>query len=78
MKNEIFIDEFGYEMEDILLEKLSKYKDTWKTVSINTLISDMNEQIKKLPTIFLDKKKTRRTLLHIANYCFFLYNRLGE
>ena len=60
-----------------MLEKLSKYKDTWKTVSIGELKTKMDKQVGKLSNTS-DKEKARRTLLHIANYCFFLYNRLGD
>ena len=84
MENKIEAYEFGYEMEEILQEKLSKYKDSWKTTSILKLHNKMIEQIEKMPHIEyhhltdIDRIKARRRLIHIANYCFFLYNRLGE
>lgn len=76
-------EEFGYEMEDVLEEKFPKYKDSWKNASISELRTKMDKQIFFISKIITtkiewDKEKVRRKLLHVANYCFFLYNRLGE
>nr|BDI55166.1 MAG: nucleotide pyrophosphohydrolase, MazG-like [uncultured archaeon] len=78
------VDEFADEMIEILEEKTEKYKDiTWEMVTIDTLKAKMTDQITALDYYIkrgLAKEKhfARRKLIHIANYCFFLYNRLGK
>lgn len=84
MKSEIVVKEFCFEMEDILLEKLPFYKNSWKTAGIGELRTKMNKQIKDISDIMMvgpdwDREKVKRKLLHIANYCFFLYSKIdGE
>ena len=79
------IKKFTDEMIKILQEKLPEYTSTWKTVDLKTLQNKMKEQIEKgnifnviLRDSYITKEKTRRRLLHIANYCFFLYNRIED
>jgi len=79
------IKKFTDEMIKILQEKLPEYTNTWKTVDLKTLQNKMKEQIEKgnifnviLRDSYITKEKTRRRLLHIANYCFFLYNRIED
>ena len=75
------LKEFTIEMSNILEEKFEKYKDSWKTTSIGELRPKIGEQMKGITDIIMtgyefDREKVKRKLLHIANYCFFLYNRL--
>ena len=85
MKNEIFLDEFYYECDDVLDEKLPKYLESWKTAPFSELRGKMLKQMEKLvlgkkftELTYIEKEKMRRATIHIANYCFFLYNKLGE
>ena len=70
--------EFVLEMEKILTEKFEKYQNTWQTCNLGTLIGKLHEQVNQLVILKEDNKKAKRTLLHIANYCYFLYIRLTE
>jgi len=69
-------------MEKILNEKKSKYNDTWKTANLSFLIGKLKEQLDSIDIISLrrniSKEKTKRKLIHISNYCFFLYTRINE
>ena len=81
------LKEFIDEMIKILEEKRPKYKDTWMKCGIETLKTKLNEQtenwfidsvILKNSIIPENKENTKRNLIHIANYCYFLYSRLSE
>jgi len=87
-----FDDFLGFikQMTTILRRKEGKYGDTWKTSNFNNLMIKFNNQKDKLDKLIreLESEKESRarqyvminlkdTLLDIANYCFFLYERLG-
>lgn len=71
------IEKFQNEMITILNDKFNKYKDTWKTVKFHKLYENLDFQIDKLfKNISLTNQELKRTLIHIANYCYFIYIRL--
>lgn len=85
--------EFAKEMFVILKEKDLENKDSmgnskWKKCDRKELLEELEKQIKKFnfngsiddKYLILDKTKQfkRRKLLHISNYCFFLWKRLGD
>jgi len=77
---------FAKAMEKILNEKEEKYKDTWSKCIIGLLKDKMMIQIDKFNELFIYlgsgkinlKIDLENTLLDIANYCYFLYNRLNN
>lgn len=69
----IKIAKFTNEMTKILEEKLPIYEDSWKTCDLIILQNKLAKQLDK-PRFFLDK----RALIHVANYCFLIAERLGE
>ncbi len=74
---------FTTEMMDMLKEKFGKYEDSWKDNSLGELRAKMDEQIKEIsniisPKIDFDRGQVKRKLIHIANYCSLLYNKLEE
>jgi len=73
----IKIHQFTIEMIKILREKLKIYKDTWKTIYLDNLIHKLKEQVKEI-SYRNNIKRTKRQLLHIANYCYFIYQRLND
>jgi len=92
MRDEYLLEKFREEMKKILDEKLPKYQDTWKIVPLGSLkhkivkqlgglvfhISDLLPRELAQKVDIAHKNKMKRKLLHIANYCFFLYTRLKE
>lgn len=81
------LKEFVDGMIKILEEKRLKYKDTWKTIPIAELKAKLDKQTENwvIDSIILinsiipeNKENTKRNLIHIANYCYFLYSRLSE
>ncbi len=71
------LKEFIDEMIKILEEKRPKYQDTWETIPFSTLRAKMDKQIENLSQI-TTKRKYRRSLTHIAIYCYFLRNRMND
>ncbi|KKN23878.1 hypothetical protein LCGC14_0900500 [marine sediment metagenome] len=72
---------FVKKMEKVLKEKEPKYENNWENIPIGELRTKMNEQIKNISTILMsgvtwDKKKVKRSLVHIANYCYFMHNKI--
>ena len=92
MIDDMLLEEFGEEMKKILEAKLPEYQDTWKTVPLGTLKHKLIKQLGGVVFYISDllpkelaqkvdiehRNKMKRKLLHIANYCFFLYSRLKE
>jgi hypothetical protein len=77
------LEEFKEEMNKILKEKYPKYKDSWKCDGIGIIRDKMDYQMKSISNIIMscvdwDQKEVKRKVLHIANYCLFLYNKLSE
>jgi len=76
-----FID-FNYAMLKIIEEKEKKYKEQWKTDDVYLLADKLQLTNELLYTIAsfngIEKERSKRLLLHLANYCFFLYTRLGD
>ena len=81
------LKEFIDEMIKILEEKRPKYQDTWKKVPIAELKAKLDKQMENwvIDSIIMinsivpeNKKNTKRNLIHIANYCYFLYIRMSE
>ncbi|KKL89884.1 hypothetical protein LCGC14_1910180 [marine sediment metagenome] len=75
------LKDFMGKMFDVLEEKFEKYRDSWKTIPIGELRPKINEQIQIISDIIStdidwDREQVKRKLLHIANYCFFLYSKL--
>lgn len=69
-------DKFMKAMLEILEEKQKDYKDTWKTANLDFLQDLLIEQtITLVPT---NSKRSKRKLIHIANYCYFLYTRIEQ
>jgi len=68
---------FMLRMDEILKEKSEKYKDLWEICNLGILVGKLKEQVNKL-VITEDIENPKRTVLHIANYCLFIYNRLQE
>ena len=64
---------FAKAMEKILNEKFPKYRDTWRSASMEYLKKKLEEQVKKLtlptPITTISKEETKRTLAKIAAYC---------
>lgn len=84
MTNKEYIKNFTEEMEKILKEKYKKYKDGWKETNIYELRRLLNKQFSKL-TIYNDYEnnrkhleETKRKLIHITNYCLFIYTILEK
>ena len=79
------LQKFVEEMENILDEKSEKYQDGWKFAKINKLLESLKKQLKTIePSAYENSninrrinKRNRRILLHIANYCFLVSERLG-
>jgi len=79
------LQQFAEEMEKILDEKFEKYQDGWKFAEISKLLDSLRFQLETIePSDYEDSivnrninKRNRRTLLHVANYCFLISNRLG-
>jgi len=68
---------FFIQMEKILNEKKDKYKDTWKTANLHFLLEKLKEQLDSIDYKD-DIEKTIRKIIHIANYCFFIWNILNS
>jgi len=69
---------FFIQMEKILNEKRHKYKgDTWKISNLDFLLSKLKEQLDSIDYTE-NKEQTKRKIIHIANYCFFIYSRLNS
>jgi len=73
----IKIHQFSTEMIKILREKSKIYKDIWKITYLDNLINKLKKQIKTID-YRNNIKRTKRQLLHIANYCYFIYQRLND
>jgi len=71
------LHKFVDEMIRMLEEKRPKYQNAWKTMPFGELKANMDKQIESLSQ-FTTKRKYRRSLVHIAVYCGFLRNRMGE
>jgi len=63
-------------MQEILNEKFPKYRNTWKTVELDYLLYKLRNKL--IPLSLEMPLKAKRELVHIANYCYFLYSRLGD
>lgn len=61
----------------ILIEKNKTYvNDNWKDSSEETLLNGLEEQLQKFKTV-ATKEYMKRRLLHMANYLFFMWYKLG-
>ena len=67
------LDVFNTERIKILIEKYPRYEHTWENIDFLEL---KHRLLKCVNTLGLTSDKTPRKLLHIANYCYFLYTRL--
>lgn len=81
------LQEFAEKMEEMLKIKKVKYQDTWKIMPIGELKAKLDKQMENwvIDSIILinsiipeNKEDTKRNLIHIANYCYFLYIRMSE
>ena len=82
-----YLDKFVKEMIKVLDEKYEKYQDSWKDTNSGDLRAKLKEQVENLNNIITSntefkkpgyEEKVRRILIHIANYCCFLYDKFGE
>lgn len=82
-----YIDKFTDERKKILVEKFSKYQDSWKKTKTGELRRKMNNHVEDLNNIITSntdyktsdhEERVRRKLAHIANYCNFLSILYGE
>ena len=64
-------------MKDILKEKFKKYDTTWKTIKIYNLKDKLKQQLNSMSIIF-NPIRAKRQILHIANYCYFIWYRLNN
>lgn len=71
------LPKFIKNMIDVLDIKNIKYKNTWKDVSIQILINKLNRHVKILSTS-KDNLVIKKQLIHISNYCYFIYTRLSN
>lgn len=65
-------------MDTILKEKHKEHQDLWKTCNVEVLTDRLFRQIRTLVLGILTPQRIKRKLIHIANYCFFLYTRLEK
>ncbi len=85
--------EFTKKQIEILKIKEISYKDTWKTNDISIIKKFMDSQIDRLSALikrieearplmiknqYHNIERAKDALLDIANYAFFLYQRLGD
>lgn len=78
MKVPIFLGEFAIEMNKVIEEKKEKHKELWKEVPMENLIDLFDEQISEWRTKrhSMHYSVEMRKMIHIANYCCFIYYRL--
>lgn len=74
------LSNFGFEMQKVIDKKKEKHKDTWKDTNLNDLRDLMEEKTFEWRSNreVLHYEREERLLIHIANYCYFLYSRLME
>lgn len=85
MIKRVKLQQFAEKMDKILDEKFEKYQDGYKFVDISELLESLNKQLKNIEpsnseTTIINasiNRKNRRTLYHVANYCYLISNRLG-
>ena len=63
---------------NIFEEKFPKYRDTWRSASMEYLKEKLEEQVKELTlpppiTTIPREEKTKRTLAKIAAYCALIF-----
>lgn len=73
----IDLSTFAEEMKKVLDEKFEQYKDSWKTMDLGFLKYKLDDMAKNT-YVYKPESNPKRKLIHIANYCYFLYNRLAE
>lgn len=66
--------EINRKMIDIQIEKLSKYKDSWRDCEMIELKAKLVHKVNGLFLINSSKRQTRN-IIHAFNYLFFLYYR---
>ena len=80
-------NKFVVEMVKVLDEKFEKYQDSWKDTNSGDIRAKLKEQVEDLNNIITSntefkkpgyEEKVRRILIHIANYCCFLFNMFME
>lgn len=78
-KNTDFL-EFISHMKNVLEDKNFEKNtpDIWKTCELEVLQNKLISQAITLDLKILTSRRSQRKLLHIANYCYFLYTRLGD
>ena len=76
--NPIKLAEFRNEMMEILKEKFDKYQNIWKNSETEYLLFKLKQQLKQIRLYTVNSEITKRKLLHIANYCYFIYEKLKE
>ena len=69
---------FAEEMDKVLDEKFDKYQDSWKEVDLASLKIKLDAQVSEYMFKEYLQEDSKRTLVHIANYCLFILTRLNE
>jgi len=75
--NPVKLAEFRNEMMEILKEKFDKYQNTWKYVDIDYLLFKLKKQLNRID-INDNHRYIQKRLLNVANYCYFIYERLKK
>jgi len=72
------LGKFAKAMEKILNEKEEKYNDMWTICELKELMEKLQDQVDSIVKLDINEHLAMRRLIHIANYCYFLYNRLNN
>lgn len=69
---------FAEEMDKVLNEKFEKYQDSWKETDLALLRTKLDAQVSEFMFQEYLQEDSKRTLVHIANYCLFILTRLNR
>ena len=70
---------FIEEMEKILDEKFDEKQDSWKEESLDSLGTKLQDQVSNyVLRNHLKHRDPKRTIIHVANYCLFIFTKLNE
>lgn len=68
---------FVEEMEKVMEEKAGE-KGIWRQQTLENLKLELEKQVKNLIFHSTYNDRAKRSLIHIANYCFFLYENIDK
>jgi len=72
------LGKFVKAMEKILNEKEEKYSDMWTICELKELMVKLQDQVDSIVKLDINEHLAMRKFIHIAIYCYFLYNRMSE